>query len=63
MLDTHRLRAWGLMALTVGKYAFTRVDHMYTSHTRGDSERRSDMSKLAWPGQLTQSHTPCPNKE
>lgn len=61
--DTNGLHAQGLVAFAVGKYASTCVDSMYMSHTGGDSERKSDMSRLAWPGQLTRSHTLCPNKE
>lgn len=60
VLDTNRLHAPGFMALAVAKYAFPRADH----HVRfRHAWRLGDMSKLAWPGQLTQSHTLGPNQE
>lgn len=40
------------------------ADHRpHLTDTSGDAARRSDMFKLVWLDQLTQSHTLCPKEE
>ena len=61
VLDTHGVQAPGLMTSVVSKHVLPNADHRsHFIYTSGASGRRSDRSKLAWLGQVTQSHTLLP---
>ena len=62
VLDPFRVQAPGLKMSVSQNTSLMEITTPLYIHS-GDSERKSDMSKLAWLGQLTQSHTLCPKKK